>query len=168
MDGIAYATHTQTVYLKANRQTLFPQSVRHWNISAMDGILPAIDPNDNATYLGLGTLPGRTVTCLMLHRSCGRQIMTVLLLLWIYALCCRFLQPRLGITRLHVYDSSLLVLVVLCFAYADYLRLCESMIGAAAALCSGGLDVMGMLVVMSLAHQGWYITAIASTVAYAV
>lgn len=166
MDGITYATHTQTVYLKASKPPPFLQSVRHWNIFATDGILPEIDPSDNATYLG--TLPSRIATVPMLHRSCGRQMMTVLLLVWIYALCCRFLQPRLGITRLHVYDSSFLVLLVLCFAYADQLLLCETMVGAATALWGEGLDAMGMLVVMTLAHQGWYITAIASTVSYAV
>ena len=141
MNGITYATHTQTVYLKANKQALFTQSIRHWNISSTDGVLPEIDPSDNATYLG--TLPGRIVTVPMLHHSCGRQIMTILLLVWIYALRCRFLQPCLGITR-------------------------HTMVGAAAALCGGGLDVMGMLVVMSLAHRGWYIAAIALTVAFAV
>jgi hypothetical protein len=142
MDDITSTTHTQTVYLKANKLPPFTQSVRHWNISSTHGILPAIDPEDNATYLG--TLPGRIVTVSMLQRSCHLQIMTVLLLIWIYALCCRFPPPRRAISRLDTISSRLLVLVVLCFAYADQLMLCEAMVAFAAFLCGGGLDIMGV------------------------
>lgn len=163
---IPYATHTQTVFLKANKLPSFTQSVRHWTISSTHGILPAIDPQDNATYLG--TLPGRIVSVSILQRSYHLQIMAVLLLIWIYALCCRFPQARPAISRLNAISSSILILVVLCFAYADQLILCEAMVAFAALLCGGGLDIMGMFAVLTSARQGWYLTAITLTVAYAV
>lgn len=79
MEGTTYVTHTHTVCLKANKPPSFPQSVRHWNISSTHGILPSVDPQENATYLG--TLPGRIVTVPMLNRAYYHQIMTVLLLI---------------------------------------------------------------------------------------
>lgn len=166
LDHMTYTTHIQTVYLRTNKLPPFTESVRHWTISSTHGILPAIDPQDNATYLR--ALPDRIVTVSMLQRSCHLQIMTVLLLIWIYALCCRFPQARPAISRLNAISGSLLVLVVLYFAYADQLILCEAMVALAALLCGGGLDIMGMFAVLTSARQGWYLAAITLTVAYAV
>lgn len=166
MDGTAYPTHTHTVYLNANKSPAFLQNIRHWSISSTHGIAPPIDPHDNTTFLG--RLPGRIVTVPMLHRSCHLQIMAVLLLVWIYALYCRLPQARQAISRLDMIRSSLLLLVVSRYAYADHFTMCGSMVAAAAIVSSERLDVLGMFAVLTLAHKGWYLTAITLTVAYAV
>lgn len=120
MDGFTYVTHTQTIYLRADESPPFPQRVRHWIVSSTTGILPAHDLRDNAEYIA--ALPDRIVTVPMLHRLFRQHIMTALLLVWIYAMCWRLLQPRYGIAGLHKHDSICLVLPVLCFGYADWLK----------------------------------------------
>ena len=69
MDDITYTTHIQTVYIKANNPLPFPQSVRYWDISSTHGILPEIDPQDNATYLEAFTERMVTVPMLQLHKG---------------------------------------------------------------------------------------------------
>jgi hypothetical protein len=165
-NDITYTTHIQTVYLKAIEPPSFLQHAIHWTVSSTHGVLPEIDPQDNATYLG--TLPGRIVTVSMLHRSYCRQIMTALLLAWIYALSCRFLRPRRAIWRPNAINSSLLVLLAPWFNYINRLELCMTMVAGAAASCGGSLDAVGMLAALIGAHKGWNITAIILTVAHAV
>jgi hypothetical protein len=166
MDGITYVTHRQTVYLKADKSPLIPPSARHWTVSSTTGDHPAIDPKENAAFLE--TLPGRIVTVPMLHHFYHSHVMTVLLLVWIYALCCRFLRPRHRIIWLYLLGSSCLFVLVHYFAYDDWFRLCVLAVTTAAALYGGLVDAMGPLTVLTLAHEGWTITAIPLTIAYAV
>lgn len=166
MDRTTYATHTQTMYLQADEPPPFPPRAKHWVVSSTTGILPRIDPKDHAAFLE--TLPGRIVTVSMLHHLYCYHIMTVLLIIWVYALCCRSLRLRHGVTRLYALGSSFLMLLVLCFAYAGWLRSCVLAVATTAALCGDLLDAMGLLAVLALAHEGWTTTAITLTVAYAV
>jgi hypothetical protein len=166
MSGISYVSHTQTVWLKANEAPPFLQSVRHWNISSTTGVLPAIDPKENVAFLA--ALPGRIVTVPMLHHLYCRQIMIILLMVWICAMYCRFSRPRHAVTRLQALGSSSLFLPVLYLAYDDWFRSCALALAISAALCGGLLDALGLLAALTCAHEGWTVTAITLTVAYAV
>lgn len=166
MEGITYVSHTQTAYLKANKPPPFLQSVRHWNISSTTGSIPAIDAEENAAFLA--ALPARIVTVPMLHHLYSRHIILVLLIVWICAMCYRFSRPRHAITRLQALGSSCLLLPLLSFAYADWLKSCVLAVATAAALCGGLLDALGLLAALPCAHQGWIITSITLTVAYSV
>lgn len=166
MDRITYATHTQTVCLKADDQPPFPQRARHWVVSSTTRILPGIDPKDDAAFLE--AFPDRIVTVPMLHRLYCYHIMTVLLMIWVYALCCRVLRPRHGVTRICALGSSCLMLLVFCFAYAGWLTSCVLAVATAAALCGYLLDALGLLAVLACAQGGWIFTAITLAVAYAV
>ncbi|GAB7327413.1 hypothetical protein MBLNU13_g11275t1 [Cladosporium sp. NU13] len=166
MDGITYVSHAQTVYLKANKPPPFLQSVRHWNISSTTGIVPAIDPKENAAFIA--ALPGRIVTVPMLHHLYSHYIVIVLLMVWICAMYCRFFRPRHRVTRLQALGSSCLPMPLIWFAYADWLKSCVVAVAIAAALCGGLPDALGLLAALTSAHEGWTITAITLTVAYVV
>lgn len=166
ISGMTYISRTQTVWLKANEPPPFLRSARHWNISSTTGVLPAIDPKENAAFLA--ALPDRIVTVPMLHHLYCRHVMMVLLMVWICAMYCRFSRPRHAVKRLQALGSSALFLPVLYFAYDDWFRSCALASAVAAALCGGLLDALGLLAALTCAHEGWTVTAISLTVAYAV
>jgi hypothetical protein len=103
----------------------------------------------------------------MLHHLYRQHIMTALLLVWIYAVCCRLLQPRHG-RRLQALHNSCLILLVLCFAYAHWLSFCVVAVAITVTRHGGLFDSLGLLAALTLAHEGWIIAAIALTVVYTV
>lgn len=134
MAGITYAKHTQTVYLKADQAPPFPQNVRHWIISSVElTVLPDVDPKENEAYLA--TLPDRIVTVPMLHHSYRSLVVTILLLVWTYAFCCRFPRACTTMARLGPWYYGLPGLAMLPFAYLDRLGLYMTLLSATTALC---------------------------------
>ena len=167
MDKITYATHTQTVYLKASKPPLFSDRDRtiHWAIASTNGVPHTTDQKENAAYLE--ALPARIVTVPLLHHTYRRHIMTILLLIWMFALCCRFRRSRKKMVKLRPSMHGLCVVSIAFFGYLDWLSPYILAVAATTALCGRPLDALASLAVLVWAREGWTLTSIGLTIAYA-
>jgi hypothetical protein len=159
MDGITYAKTTQTVYLKTKPPPPFSERTRHWTVSSVTGGLPKIDMEhlrENSAYLKP-----------LFHHLYRRHVMTILLLVWTFALCYRFRRAHSRITRLKPHGYGLFVLLMLSFGYLDQFKVGIAVVATTTALCGKPFDALALLAVLILAQVGWTITAIGMTAAYA-